>query len=129
MLRTVGKLTFTKMLSSPHLLCALSARVDERDQHLILYRCYSPVTCTTRLWYVTNCTCVLCPYSQVATLSKPFPSWFVSFVIYFFSILLCDLSIHIFCISPDPFILNIDSYRCQGLTLPLVREVKIQPFG
>ena len=94
-----------------------------------LYRCYSPVTSTTRLCYITDCTCFLCPYSQVATLSNPFPSWFVTFVLYSFSILLCDLSIPILCNSPNPSILTIYSFDCQELTLPLVREVKIQPSG
>ena len=126
---TVGKPTFTKMLSSSHLLRALFVRVGRRDHHLTLYRCYSPMTSKTRLCYITDCTCVLCPYSQVATVSNPFLFWFVTFVIYSFLSLLCDLSTPILCVFPHPFILTIDSFGCQELALSLVREGKIQPYG
>ena len=129
MLRTVGKPTFTKVLSSPHLLRAIYVRAGGRHHHLTLYRCYSPDTSTTRLCYITDCTCVLSPYSQVATVSNPLPFWFVIFVLYSFLSLLCDLSTPILCISANPFILTIDSFGCQELTLPLVQEVKIQPSG
>ena len=128
-LRTVGKPTFTKMLSSPHLFRALSVRVGGRDHHLALYRCYSPVTSTTRLCYITDRTCFLCPYSQVATVSNTFPFWFVTFVLYSFLSLLCDLSTPILCVSANPFIITIDSFGSQELTRPLVGEGKIKPSG
>ena len=71
----------------------------------------SPVTSTTRLCYITDCTCVLCPYSQVATVSNPFPSWSVPFVIYYFPILLCDLSIPYLVYFSKPLYSNYRQFR------------------
>ena len=104
------------MLSSPHLLPTLSVRVGGRDHHLTLYRCDSPVTSTTRLCCITDCACFLCPYSQVATVSIPFPSLFVTFVLYSFLSYLATF-LPLSCVSPpNPFILTTDSFDCQELT-------------
>ena len=95
-----------EMLSSPHPLPTVSVRMGGRDHHLTLYRCYGPVTSTIRLCYITDCTCILRPYSQVATVSNPFPSCFVTFFSYSFCILVCDRNSPIFCISPKPLYSN-----------------------
>ena len=111
----MGKPNFTKMLSSPHLCRALSVRVSGRDHHLTLYRCCSPVTSTTRLCYITDCTCVLCPYSQVATVSIPFPPCFVTFVLYSFLSYLVTVTPLSCVFSQNPLILTTDSFACQEL--------------
>ena len=117
------------MLSSPHLRRALSVRVVRRYYHHTLYRCDSPVTITSRLCYVTDYTCVFFPYSHFTTVCNHFPFWFVTFFIYSFLSLLCELFTRILCVYPNPFIITIDSFGCQELTLPLAREQKIQPLA
>ena len=103
------------MLSSPHLCRALSVRVSGRDHHLTLYGFCSPVTSTTRHYYITDCTCVLCPYSQVATVSIPFPSWFVTFVLYSFLSYFVTVTPLSCVFSQNPLILTTDSFACQEL--------------
>ena len=87
-----------------------------RDHPFYLYRCYSPVTSTTRLCYITDCTCVVCRCSRVATVSNPFYSWIVTFVLYSFLSEFCDRN-PLSCVFPTPlFTESTDSLGCQEET-------------